>query len=285
KQVILEEIGMYEDRPFWIVLEQAMEDYFGEHPLGYRILGTNKTIQSLTRDQMLDYFAHRYSPDNIVVALAGKLDFDQCVQQIAGVCAAWERTGATRDIASPPPHAGDQRLVKPNTSMQYLVGMAPGPSAQDDDRYAAAVLSHVLGDTDGSRLYWKLIDPGYADEAELSHHAMDGTGQFLFFASCDPEKADQVEKILLETIDSIAKDLTDEEIERAVSKIAMDMTLQNERPAGRMMNLGGQWLYLNDYIPLEEELKRVQAVTADDLRKLVERYPFTPRTLIRMCPA
>lgn len=284
KQVILEEIGMYEDRPFWVVLEHAMEQYFGDHPLGYRILGTQETVGALTRQQMLDYFEHRYSPDNIVVSLAGKLDFDACVEQIAAACGSWPQTGATRDTTPPPPQARDQRLVKANTNMQYFVGVTPGPSAQDDERYAAAVLAHVLGDSDGSRLYWKLIDPGYADEAELSHHAMDGTGQFLFFASCDPEKAVQVEDLVLETIHGAAEDLTAEELERAASKIAMDMTLQNERPPGRMMNLGSQWLYLHNYIPLEQELERVQAVTADELRRLIERYPFAPQTLIRMSP-
>lgn len=285
KKVILEEIGMYADKPFWVVYEQAMANFFRDHPLGFRILGTNESITALTASQMREYFEHRYSADNIVVSLAGKLDFDTCVAQIRAACGAWPRTGARRNPGIIAPVGGEQTIVKTSANMHYYLGVCLGPSAQDDRRYAAAILSQVLGDAEGSRLYWKLIDPGLAEEAELDHHPSDGVGTYMFFASCDPSKAAEVERVLGEVLADAASDLTQEEVDRAVSKIAMDLTLQNERPAGRMMALGGQWIYLQKYIPLEEELRRIKAVNVSELKALLKAFPFEPRTVVRVSPA
>jgi predicted Zn-dependent peptidase len=71
KPVILEEIAMYRDQPFWVLYERAMEEYYRTHPLSHRVLGTAETVSALTRDQMAAYLADRYSADNTVVALAG----------------------------------------------------------------------------------------------------------------------------------------------------------------------------------------------------------------------
>ncbi|MHC4993691.1 MAG: M16 family metallopeptidase [Planctomycetota bacterium] len=282
KNVIQEEIGMYADRPFWMVYERAMENYFGDHPLGYRVLGTEQSVGALTRDQMMDYFEHRYCPDNIVVSLAGKVDFDRCVEQLAEACGGWRRTGATRDYSPPPAHPGVEDMTADNVNMFYLVGMCPGPTSQDDERYAAAILAQILGDSDGSRLYWKLIEPGLADEAELSHHPHDRVGAFMYYASCDPSRADEVQAGMTEVLDTASQDLNEGEIERAVSKIAMSLTLQNERPAGRMMGLGAQWTYQGEYTPLDEILRKVEAVDLGALQDLLSRWTLSPRTVVRL---
>jgi predicted Zn-dependent peptidase len=77
KGVILEEIAMYEDNPFWILYEAAVERHFGHHPLAHRVLGTKETITALPRDAMQAYFDARYSADNTLVSLAGNIDFDR----------------------------------------------------------------------------------------------------------------------------------------------------------------------------------------------------------------
>jgi len=284
KQVILEEIGMYADRPFWVVYEQAMERYYGAHPLSHRVLGTNETITGLRRDQMHAYFERRYSPDNIVVSLSGQLDFDRCVEQIAAACGGWSPSGAERAYVDAAARADEHTVRRPNVKMHYMVGLSAGPSAQDDRRYAASVLAHILGDLDGSRLYWKLIDPGLADEAEVSHYALDRTGLFLHYVSCPPEAAEQVEGIVAEVLDGVAGEIDAEEVRRARHKIALDLTLQNERPAGRMMSLGAKWLYLGEHLPLEEELRRLEAVDVEAVRGVAEAFAFTPRTVVRMTP-
>ena len=142
----------------------------------------------------------------------------------------------------------------------------------------------MLGDSDGSRLYWALVDPGLADEADLTFWPQDQTGAYFAYASCDAKRADEVERILLETIDKYVDDIHDDEIERAKNKLATQATLQGENPNGRMRGLGGQWTYQREYRPLTEELAQLMAVTVDDVRSLIKAMPFQPRTIVRMTP-
>lgn len=286
KNVILEEIGMYDDRPEWRLQDKLLEDYFGEHPLGFRVLGTTDTIKALTADQMRDYFRGRYSPDNIVVAAAGNLDFEALVADVEKLCGGWSATGVERDYADTVPAEKQLSVTDAKLSRHYLGLLCPAPSAQDERRYAAKVLADVLGDSEGSRLYWAIVDPGLADEADFSFMPQDQTGAYLAYASCDPARAEKVESTLLQVLDDVvsAKDISGGEVERAVNKLATQATLQGERPSGRMQALGVQWTYQGAYTPLDEELAKLMAVTAADVNALLEEMSLTPKTLLRLGP-
>jgi predicted Zn-dependent peptidase len=285
KNVILEEIGMYDDRPQWRLHDALIETYFAHHPLAFRVLGTRDTVSALSVHQMRDYFAARYSPDNMVVAAAGRIDVDDLCRQLAEMTDPWQPTRVGRDAAAPAAAPADKTVSDARVNRHYLAVMSPAPGAQDPRRYAARVLADVIGDSDGSRLYWALVDPGLADEADLSHYALDGTGAFVAFASCAPARASEVEGTLLRTLDHYAADVCPREIERARNKIATQMTLAGEAPLGRMRGLGINWLYHRRYLPLEREIEQLMAVTDDDVRQLVTDLPFSPRTVIRLSPA
>ena len=284
KNVILEEIGMYEDRPQWRVYDSLFETYFHGHPLGYRVLGTADSIKALGVEQMRGYFAHRYSPDNITVAAAGRFDFDKLVADVRKSAEAWSPTGAKRSYDAP--NVDDRAVAMTDAKLhrQYIAMMCPGPGAQDERRYAAKVLVDLLGDDEGSRLYWALVDPGLADEAAFEMYPQDQVGSFYAWASCDPDRAEQVEKILLDTIDSVADGLADDEIDRAKNKMATQATLSGENPAGRMRSLGHQWTYLGEYRSLQDEIDRLMAVTRDDVLAVIRDFAFTPRTIVRLGP-
>ncbi len=284
KNVILEEIGMYDDRPTWRLQDTLLERYFVNHPLGFRVLGTPDTVTALTADQMRTYFESRYAADNIVVAAAGKLDFAALVDEAAKITADWRPSGATREHGRPVAVDTDLTLRDAKVNRHYLAIMTPAPSAQDETRYAAKVLADVLGDSEGSRIYWALVDPGLADEADFSFLPYDQTGAYLAYASCDPARAEAVESKLLETLESVKAGVELDEIDRARNKLATSATVSGERPLGRMRSVGGQWTYLGEYLPLEEELSRLTAVTRDDLAALLQAHPFTPRTTVRLTP-
>ncbi|MEX2212797.1 MAG: pitrilysin family protein [Phycisphaeraceae bacterium] len=284
KNVILEEIGMYEDRPQWRLQDTLLEKYFGEHPLSYRVLGTVDSIKALSADQMRGYFNHRYSPDNITIAAAGRIDFDFLCDQIARVAGHWEATGATRAYVDPTVTQSEHTIADAKLNRAYMAIMCPGPSAQDEKRYTAKIISDVLGDSDGSRLYWALIDPGLADEADLSFFPYDQTGAYFAYASCDPERAEEVEAKLIETIEKYADTIEPSEIERAKNKVATSATLQGESPGGRMRGLGSQWTYLGEYRSLAEELERIMAVSIDDVKNVLKEWAWKPRTIVRLKP-
>lgn len=184
KKVILEEIQKFEDQPPFGADEKCRAAFFGDHPLGRSVLGTMASIEALPVTAMRDYFRRRYAPGNIVLAAAGRVDFDALVADCRRTCGSWEPADCPRVIEPAQPRKGFHRLTRASATQQYLLQMSLGPAAHDDDRYAAKVLAIILGDDSGSRLYWELVDPGMAEIAELSHGEFQGAGVFFTQICC-----------------------------------------------------------------------------------------------------
>ncbi len=163
--------------------------------------------------------------------------------------------------------------------------MSPAPAVQDDRRYAAAMLANVLGDAEGSRLYWSLVETGLAEEARAQYDGHDGVGAFLVYYVCCPDSAAEVDRVIAACIDELPDSVTDDDLDRIRSKVATSATLQGELPAGRMQRLGRLWTYTADYWSLDEELDRINAVTLDDVVALARDFPFRPRVTGHLGPA
>ncbi len=284
KGVILEEIAMYKDNPFFVLYEETIDRHYRGHRLGHRVLGTTETITDLKRDAMMGYFADRYSADNSVVSVAGRVDFDAACEQIERVCGGWKATGATRDTARPETGAGGFSMTDAGLSRVYMLGLSPAPSGQDDRRYAAALASQVLGAGDNSRLHWALIDTGRADEAQAAYDGHDGCGDFFVYASCEPKRADEVWETLVKEARNLSESLDEDDLVRLRAKVATGATVGGERPNDRMQRLGRQWMTKRRYFSLEEELGLINAVTVDDVRAVLAEFPIEPTSWGRLGP-
>ena len=160
KQVIIEEILKYEDQPPFGAHEKCMALYFHDHPLGHSVLGTVQSVSQLTSGAMYEYFRQRYSPGNMALVAAGRVDFERLVREAQKWCGDWPAFIAPR---AAPPAAGReefQTVVKDTATQQYAVQISAGPSATDADRFASRILATIVGDDTGSRLFWELVDPG-----------------------------------------------------------------------------------------------------------------------------
>lgn len=276
KKVILEEIAMYEDQPFWVLYENAMEHYYGEHPLGHRVLGTNQTIHDMQRDSLETYFNQRYSADNMIVALAGNVDFEAMVERIQSNCGSWERTGAVRDYTPFDRCGGEFQQKIESLNQHYLMMVMPSPSFQDERKYASAALASILGGGDGSRLHWALVDSGLAEAASASADASDMYGEQLAWAVCDKSNADQVAEIMRNEMAGVLSSLTEDDLARVVAKAGTGAAIGSERPAGRMQRLGSMMTTSSTYISLDEELSHIESLTIKDLVEVADEFPWTP---------
>ena len=284
KKVILEEIAMYLDDPGHRLYERLMEAHFGEHPLAKSVLGSIDSITRLERDQMADYFARRYGPGNMVLAVTGQLDFDEIVGLAERYMGDWPHVEAPR--AQPPTVYAPQRLQMTDAKLnrQYTMGMTPGPSAQDERRFAARVLSDVVGDSDGSRFYWALVDNAIAEDADFGFYPHDGCGSFYISLTTEPARADQALDIALKELQKVKNDLSDDEVQRAKNKIASSIVLGGEVPIGRMRSIGGTWVYNKEYRSLEQDMETLLKVTPDSLRQLMRDFTFDPMTIVSLGP-
>jgi predicted Zn-dependent peptidase len=284
KGVILEEIAMYDDNPFFILYEAVLEKHFGAHTLSHRVLGTNQSVTNLTRDQMQSYFDNRYSADNTVVALAGKVDFQSAVSQIDALCGSWRKTSASRNNASPKLAGEEFTMRSEKVNRGYLLAMCPAPAFDDDRRYAAGLVSQVLGMPDNSLLHWALIEPGLAEDAQAVYDGNDGSGQCFVFAACDPERIDEVWEVTQQAMQSVRDSLKQEDLDRLLAKTVTGATISGERPHDRMHRLGRVFTYLRKYWPLEEELDRLSRVSLADMRAYCDAFPLKPVTVGRLLP-
>jgi predicted Zn-dependent peptidase len=285
KQVILEEIEMYEDQPPFGADEKARALYFGSHSLGRSVLGTAHSIRDLPVDEMRDYFRRRYSPANIVLAGAGRIDFEQLAASAERRCGAWEPVSTKRTIQPAAACDGFQVLHKETATQQYLLQLSPGPTAEDADRYAVKLLATVLGDDSGSRLYWELIDPGLAEHASLSHCEYQGAGMMMTYMSCDPpHAAGNLKRIVDVYRHAESEGIALVELDQAKHKIRSRIVLSSERPRGRLFALGTDWIYRGSYRPVEAELEAVAGVTLDELTAVLAKYPLSRATTVTIGP-
>jgi len=285
KKVILEEIAMYQDRPFFTTFDLARETYHHGHPLGNSVLGSTESITALERDQMMAYFEQRYAPNNMTLVLVGNYTWESAVSQTETLCGGWQPADAPRALSRPEPFPQERMVVDAKRDRLYLCAVAPAPAAQDDARYAAEVLAETLGGGDGSRLYWALTHPGLADTAGLSYDANDGAGAYFAYASCSPTHAKDVMEILRSTLTAIQDEPPpEEELARARRKLATGTVIQGETPMGRLTSVGFDWIYRQEIDPLDKVVDRYLEVSSEHVARLVSDRPFDQLTLVALGP-
>ncbi len=285
KQVILEEISMYEDQPPFGADEKCRALYFGSHPLARSVLGSAESIKSLSVDAMRDYFCKRYSPQNLVLAAAGCVDFEQLVATADRMCGIWPRNGGDRTQVAASPAKGFHVVCKDTAAQQYVVEFSPGPTCFDEDRFAAKLLATVVGDDTGSRIYWDLVDSGIAEQASLGHYEYDDAGVFMTYLSCVPELAAENLQRIHTLLTNLGRDgVTAEELAQAKNKVSSRIVLGSERPQGRLFAVGSDWVQRGEYRPVRADLDAVAAVTLEQVAAVVAKYPLTESTIMTIGP-
>jgi predicted Zn-dependent peptidase len=285
KKVILEEIQMYLDQPPFGMDDRIKQLHLGVHPLARSVLGTSASVGDLTPERMRDYFTSRYSADNVFVAAAGKVDFDGLVKQVAARCADWTPADARRDT---PPSKSEPRFEvvhRASATQQYVLQLADAPASEDADRYAAKLLSTIVGDDSGSRMYWELVDSGLAETASLGHYEYLGAGMFYTWLACEPDLAEENLSRLHAIFQQVESGgVSDDELRQAKNKVKARVVLSSERPQSRLFNVGGNWLQRREYRAVADDLKSLDNVTVDDLHAVLRKYPLSRYTTITVGP-
>jgi len=285
KQVIKEEIAMYKDQPNYDVFDRCRKLYFGEHPCGNSVLGSVESVEGLTAEQMREYFAGRYVPNNMVAAVAGNFEWDRIRSVVEQGCAGWEKKDVKRQLSDTRGGTNKQRIEKPNLVREHIALMSPSVSAHDQRRYAASLLGEIVGDDVGSRFFWELVDKAIAESAAMEFMPMDGTGANFSYIRCSSENTGKAMAIVADIFAKLAKEgVTEAELTKAKNKVLSALVIKNELPMGRLVDLGFNWTYLNQYRTIEQEVWAVKAVTVPEINTLIKEYPFTDFTRFSLAP-
>ena len=285
KNVILEEIAMYKDLPEFDVRESCRTLHFGSHPCGKSVLGSAESIKTLTSRQMREYFKSRYAPNNITAAVAGNFDFEKICDYIESLCGNWQPKKAERTTEYFAGTGKKEFQKRKNLNIQHICLMSPTVSYQDERAYAAMLLAKIIGDDSGSRFFWALVDSAIAETASMNCEAMDGVGAFYTYIRADSKNSSKAMQIVENIFKSLNKDkITAAELQKAKNKVLSGITIKNEIPMGRLVELGINWVYLGQYRPIEDEIQRVKHVTQADIQNLIEQFQIANFTQFSIGP-
>ncbi len=269
RQVVIEEIAMYEDEPSDKVHDVLSSAVFGDHPLGRPVIGRAEVISSVPVPDIARYHDHRYNSDNLVLAAAGNIDHDQLVE--LAVSAQGELPGAQNGRVEPPPAPEARRLFHQKETEQYhLCVGAPGLSRDDDRRFVLRVLDTVLGGSTSSRLFQEIREKrglAYAVYSYQSHYV--DSGQTAVYVGTRPENVSEAFEIIGRELERIRTEpVSDAELDRAKENVKGRTVLSMESPLARMNRLGSSLLMGVPLLTLDETLARIDAVTLEDVSEL-----------------
>ncbi|MCW2928335.1 MAG: insulinase family protein [Thermoleophilia bacterium] len=286
REVILEEIAMYEDSPSDVVHELADTIVFDGHPLGMPIVGTAHSIETASPSAVASFHARHYDPSNIVVSAAGAVDHDDIVAQVQERFLAKqafrpvaERAGAAPE-APPTAHVPASELRHKETEQAHIVLVGRGIARDDDRRYAAALLDTILGNAPSSRLFIEVRERrglAYSIYSFLSNYA--DAGQVGIYVGVRPDRVEQVLDVVRTELDRVvAEPPTAEEMALAVGHLEGRMLLSLESTTVRANRLGGALVTGMPIESLETTVERIRSVTREDLHVLA-RELFSPEAM------
>jgi len=291
RTVVLEEIAMRDDDPSDLVHDEFATALFGDVPLGRSILGTEASINQLTRKQIHGYYSRRYRPSEMVVSVAGNIDHAEVVRLVRNAFAGRLHDGDSG--AEPRP---DRRLhrvpVRPvtvladDTEQANVVLGTMGLSRFDERRFVLGVLTTAVGGGMSSRLFQQIREQrglAYSTYSFTSSYA--GDGLFGLYAGCQPGKADEVVSIMTAVLRSIAGEgLSEEEVERGKGQLRGGLVLGLEDSGSRMTRIGKAELTYGDVLGLDDLLARIEAVTVTQVNELAAEIATQPTCLTVVGP-
>ncbi|HET9673028.1 MAG TPA: pitrilysin family protein, partial [Actinomycetota bacterium] len=293
RQVILEEINMHEDSPEDVVHDLFTETLWPNHPLGRPVLGTADTIRAATRAKVHRFYRRHYVPGRLVVAAAGNLRHGDLLAMLRarmetgsvladGAAQAWTLRAGER---APAPSTAP--LIKRRKTEQAHICLGTnGLPRMDPDRFAFLIVNGALGTGMSSRLFQEIREKRGLVYSVYSYHSQyTEAGVFSCYAGTTPGQAREVIGLLRRELEDVAGGgLTAEEFERAKGHVKGSMVLSLEDPGSRMSRIGKSEIAHGEILTVTEALRRVQAVTLDDARRVAERVLSQPMTLTVLGP-
>jgi predicted Zn-dependent peptidase len=265
RQVVIEEIAMYEDEPSDKVHDVLAGAIFADHPLGRPVIGRADVISSVPVPQIAQWHDGRYVPDNIVVAAAGNLDHDRIVELVD----ATVPSAVSSDGQEPPAEQGEpvMRFHAKETEQYHLCLGGRGISRGDERRFALRVLDTILGGSSSSRLFQEVREKrglAYAVYSYSSQYV--DSGQVALYVGTRPDNVREAMDVIGTELRRLQEDgVTTEELDRARENVKGRTVLAMESSSARMNRLGGSVLMGVPLLTLDEVLAHLDAVTLDDV--------------------
>nr|WP_246627833.1 pitrilysin family protein [Paenibacillus oenotherae] len=277
KNVILEEIAMYEDTPDDKVHDEASRASYGEHPLAYSILGLEERLSAMDGDALRGYMKDNYRIDNTVISVAGNVEESALLELLERHFGAFKNKGSESAIVAPQ-FNGAYLFHKKKTEQNHICLTFPGCSIADPQIYAMILLNNAIGGGMSSRLFQEIREKrGLAYSVYSYHTSYADSGLFTIYAGTAPKQTKEVLDSTLEQLHELAvKGLTDEELHRGKEQLKGSLILSLESTSSLMNRQGKNELMLGKHYTLDEMLARIDSVKMSDISDVTKRMLSVP---------
>lgn len=274
RNVVLEEIAMVEDTPDDLVFELHNEALWGAHPYGYAILGTRETIGTMPVEAVRALHWSAYRPQNMVVAAAGRVEHDALLEVLART--GWtavpggadDGAGVPEPVAEPP----SRRHIDREGHQTHIVLGSPSVAYGDPRRYAVSLIGLMLGGGMSSRLFQRVREElglAYSVYSFQSFH--NDSGLHGIYAGTSAGTAGRaLEEIFRELSRMASEGFPDDEIQAGKNQLKGQLTLSLESSASRMFRVASSALYDEPFLPLDETLARIDAITPEQVAEVCQ---------------
>jgi len=283
REVVLEEVAMYEDSPPELVHDDLCEAVFGEHPLGRPIIGHSETLARLDLPTVRAYHDAHYVNPGIVVAAGGNIDHDRLCALTAAHFRPEPGAVVRRPELSAPGVRHVARFSQKDTEQYHVCLGGPGPRRSDPDRYAVFVVDTILGGSWSSRLFQEVREKrGLAYSVYSYTSLFADAGLTAIYVGSREEAMEEALGVILEVLQDFGEDIAEEAIARAKNHLKGQLVISMESPGSRMQSLGRAVLMEQPILTVDEVLERIDAVTHDDVMAAVRRY-YDPNKWSTVC--
>ena len=282
RTVILEELRMYQDQPQDHVQNLFEELIWPGHPLGRDIAGTEQSVARIDRDDILEYADAHYRLPNLVVGAAGALDPASTIAEVTRNLSLRSDPDGATDVNSPSPLEAPRVLLRRrDTEQAHICLGARAFSYVDPDRYAFDIFNTVLGEGMSSRLFLNIRERlGLAYDVHSFTQKHRDTGYLGVYIGVDPKKAVEAVNAVMSELRSLGDhDVSEDELARAKEFTKGRLRLELETTNGVAFWLTYQESLLGEIKTIDEELALVDAVTANDVRRVAEAILREPTQL------
>ncbi|MBE0466887.1 MAG: insulinase family protein [Candidatus Desulforudis sp.] len=272
RNVIVEEIKMYEDTPDELVHDVLAQVLWREHALGRPVIGDAAVIRALSRDDLLEYHQRHYGQGRMVIAVAGNVEHDRVVERLEGIFGDTRVLGPSKPLIAPTPYPGVFCREKDTEQVHLCIG-TQGLHLDDENIYVAQVINTLLGGGLSSRLFQRVREQmGLVYNIYSYHSSYRDTGLFGIYAGLSPENVGTVLEIVLDELNDVRNGgVTEAELALSKEQLKGNFLLSLESVSARMSRLGRSELYLGRVHTPDEIVRKLARVESDQAAAICDR--------------
>jgi predicted Zn-dependent peptidase len=269
KNVVIEEMKMYRDSPADYLFENFSSQVFDGHPLGRPVIGFEDTVSGFERQDLYDYMADRYQPDNLLISVAGNMDHKDVVRLVKKFFADVEAKEGDDHDPKLTDYKTEQQTLQKAIEQTHLVVGKRGLNYDHPDKYKFLLTNTILGGGMSSRLHQNVREQyGYCYTISSFNQSYKDTGLYGVYVGTDKDYVDHVEELIFKELYRLRDEpVPQKELDEAKAQLKGKLLLSLESMSNRMRRLAKSQIYFDRFITLDELISNIDAVQADEIQE------------------